>query len=276
MTFLQTDPESLIELPFELRILIFLVSIVGIFILQRILQAIITRTVRKTEKVSPDAANGLKVIIRLGAAILILYVFIFTLGLPPEASFALSTFLGAAVSFASVQSVQNFIAGFYLLFSRPFEINDLVKFGNYEGKVVQINLNYTKIQTFDSVFHLIPNRNILSANIINYSRKIKKKTQEQSSLKGLSAVSNLIYNAKREVVHYSFQYPFPLGNLGAIKDELQDVLEDYKKKFGYQPNLDLYKIDYAFWFNILVIADRADQIIDNISSFIRDINIKFH
>ncbi|MFX1282720.1 MAG: mechanosensitive ion channel family protein [Promethearchaeota archaeon] len=276
MTFFQADTEPLLDLPLELRILIFFLSIVGIFILQRILQFIITRTVRKTEKVSPDAANGLKVIVRLGAAVLILYAFIFTLEMPPEVSFALSTFLGAAVSFASVQSVQNFIAGFYLLFSRPFEIDDLVKFGNSEGKVVQITLNYTKIQTFDSVFHLIPNRNILSANIVNYSRKVKKQTQEQSSLKSLRTVSNLIYDAKREVIHYSFQYPFPLGDLGDVKEKLEDIFKAYQKKFGYQPKLDLYKIDYAFWFNILIIADQADKIIDNISSFVRDMNVKFY
>lgn len=276
MTLFQTDTEPLLQLPFELRILVFISSVIGIYILQRIFQFIISRTVKKTEKVSPDAANGLKVIIRLVAGVLILYSFIITLGLPPEVSFALSTFLGAAISFASVQSVQNFIAGFYLLFSRPFDIDDLVKLGNYEGKVVQITLNYTKIQTFDSMFNLIPNRNILSANIVNYSRKIKKQTKEQSSLKGLRTVSNLIYDAKREVIHYSFQYAFPLGNLNEVKGKLLDTFADYEETFGYQPKLDLYKIDYAFWFNILIVADHADQIINNIALFVRDINIKFH
>jgi len=276
MTFFQTDAEPLLQLPFELRILIFFSSVIGIYILQRIFQFIITRTVRKTEKVSADVANGLKVIIRLVAGILVLYFFIITLGLPPEVSFALSTFLGAAISFASVQSVQNFIAGFYLLFSRPFDIDDLVKLGNYEGKVVQITLNYTKIQTFDSMFNFIPNRNILSANIVNYSRKIKRQTKEQSSLKGLRTISNLIYDAKKELIHYSFQYAFPLGNLSEVKNKLLDTFADYEENFGYQPKLGLYKIDYAFWFNILIIADHADQIINNIASFVRDINVKFY
>ncbi|MFX1508127.1 MAG: mechanosensitive ion channel family protein [Promethearchaeota archaeon] len=276
MTFLQAETELLLDLPLELRILIFILSVVVIFILQRILQLIITRTVKKTEKVSPDAANGLKVIIRLGAAILVLFAFMITLEMPPELTFALSTFLGAAISFASVQSVQNFIAGFYLIFTEPFEIDDLVKFGKIEGKVVQITLNHTKIQTFDSVFHFVPNRNIINANIVNYSRKVKKKTREQSSLKSLRTVSNLIYNAKKAVVHYSFQYAFPLGNLGDVKEKLLPIFTEYRKKFGYRPELDLYKIDYAFWFNILVVADQPDQIIDNIASFVRDINVKFY
>lgn len=54
---------------------------------------------------------------------------------------------GAAIGFASTQTLGNFLAGIYLMVSRPFMVNDYVRIGDVEGEVREITVNYTKIYT---------------------------------------------------------------------------------------------------------------------------------
>ena len=76
---------------------------------------------------------------------------------------------GAAVGFASSRSIGNFIAGLYVLASRPFMVGDYVKIGNVEGVVKEITINYTKIFTPLNTMVLLSNQEVLSKNITNFS-----------------------------------------------------------------------------------------------------------
>ena len=50
----------------------------------------------------------------------------------------------------------------------------------YEGFVVEISLNYTKLLTINNVYHYVPNKKILSTNIINYNSKIIGKPESKN------------------------------------------------------------------------------------------------
>ncbi|HET8830308.1 MAG TPA: mechanosensitive ion channel domain-containing protein, partial [Pelobium sp.] len=53
------------------------------------------------------------------------------------------------LGFAFKDIGENFIAGFILAFSRPFNVNDTVMISDVFGKVKALELRYTKIKTFD-------------------------------------------------------------------------------------------------------------------------------
>ena len=102
------------------RFALLLGSIIAIFILERFLQYLLERKIKNMIQIAvEDVINGLKVIIRLGAAISVLYIAMFIYQLSIEQILGLSTLLGAIVSFASVQAIQNFIAGLFILITRP-------------------------------------------------------------------------------------------------------------------------------------------------------------
>ena len=80
-------------------------------------------------------------------------------------------FLGIVVGLAARQTLGSLIAGFVLMFARPFEIGDWVKIGDREGIVTEISIVNTRIQTFDGEYVMVPNDNVGSSEIVNRTRK---------------------------------------------------------------------------------------------------------
>ncbi|WP_058828312.1 mechanosensitive ion channel family protein [Haloferax sp. Q22] len=80
-------------------------------------------------------------------------------------------FLGIVVGMAARQTLGALIAGFVIMFSRPFEIGDWVEVGDHEGIVTEITVVNTRIQTFDGEFVMIPNDVVSSESLVNRSRK---------------------------------------------------------------------------------------------------------
>ena len=77
--------------------------------------------------------------------------------------------IGLALAFAFQDIAANFISGIFISFRRPISIGNIVKIGEYMGKVIEINLRDTIIQTFQGQMVIIPNKNIFQNPIENYS-----------------------------------------------------------------------------------------------------------
>jgi len=80
-------------------------------------------------------------------------------------------FLGIVLGLAAQQTLGSLIAGFVLMFARPFEIGDWVKIGDREGIVTEISIVNTRIQTFDGEYAMLPNDVVSSSEIVNRTRK---------------------------------------------------------------------------------------------------------
>ena len=80
-------------------------------------------------------------------------------------------FLGIVVGFAARQTLGSLIAGFVLMFSRPFTIGDWVVIGDQEGIVTDITIFNTRLENFDGEFVIIPNDRVSDRAVTNRSRK---------------------------------------------------------------------------------------------------------
>jgi small-conductance mechanosensitive channel len=80
-------------------------------------------------------------------------------------------FLGIVLGLAARQTIGSLIAGFVLMFSRPFEIGDWIQVGDREGIVTGITIINTRIQTFDGEYAMLPNDSVISSEILNRTRK---------------------------------------------------------------------------------------------------------
>ena len=99
-------------------------------------------------------------------------IFLNQLGLGKAAS---SVLAGAGVSaiilgFAFKDIGENFIAGFFLAFSRGFNIGDVIEVQGYKGKVTALNLRNTHIRTFDGKDIFMPNAMLIKNPLSNYTR----------------------------------------------------------------------------------------------------------
>ena len=80
-------------------------------------------------------------------------------------------FLGIILGMAARQTLAAILAGFVLMFSRPFEIGDWIEVNDHEGTVTDITVINTRIQTFDGEYVILPNDVVSSETVINRSRK---------------------------------------------------------------------------------------------------------
>lgn len=73
------------------------------------------------------------------------------------------------LGFAFKDIGENFIAGIILSFNRPFDVNDTVEIGSNFGKVKTLEFRYTKLKTFDGKDVYIPNSDVLTEPVTNYT-----------------------------------------------------------------------------------------------------------
>lgn len=74
---------------------------------------------------------------------------------------------GLAIGLAFQGTLSNFAAGGMLLIFRPYKVGDVVNVANLLGKVAEIELFTTAIDTFDNRRIIIPNSSIYGATIEN-------------------------------------------------------------------------------------------------------------
>ena len=79
---------------------------------------------------------------------------------------AITTFI---VGFALKDIGENFLAGILMAFRRPFKIGDLIEVQKIRGKVKELSLRETNIQTLDGKDVFIPNSIILKNPLENYT-----------------------------------------------------------------------------------------------------------
>ncbi len=146
-----------------------LVLIIGIFIANW-LTAIIRKKIRVKSQ-DPLMSGFLGKAIKLIFFIILFLLILNIAGLSGIAGALLATAGASAVviGFAFKDIAENFLAGIILAFNRPFQINDTVQIEDVFGKVQAMEFRYTKIATFDGKNVYIPNADVLTKPVFNYT-----------------------------------------------------------------------------------------------------------
>jgi len=147
-----------------------IIVLVGAIVADRVVRRAIKRYSKRIGLVK-HIENMFKLIARIiifaAAITIILPIF----NIDTSVILSLSALSGAAIGFAATQTVGNFLAGLYIMISRPFTVSDYVRIGDVEGQVKEITVNYTKIYMPTYNLIEIPNRQVLDSRILNYSKK---------------------------------------------------------------------------------------------------------
>jgi small-conductance mechanosensitive channel len=82
-----------------------------------------------------------------------------------------SVFLGALVTFGSAGAIGNIVAGTLLTYTRAFRLGDMVTIGDRTGTVIEKSLLVTRLRTSKNEEVSIPNGNVLTSAVLNYSAR---------------------------------------------------------------------------------------------------------
>ncbi len=81
--------------------------------------------------------------------------------------------LSVGIGFGLQAIVSNFVAGLILLVERPIKVGDWIVIGDFEGVVKRISVRATEVQTFQFASVIIPNSELISKAVKNWTYKDK-------------------------------------------------------------------------------------------------------
>lgn len=155
---------------------VLLCLVVASYVVIRLLVAAVDRTM---ERAGMD--RGIRTFLRSGLKVLLWMVAICILlgyiGVPMTSLVAVLSVLGLAVSLAVQGILSNLAGGIMIISSRPFLAGDYVELGEVSGTVKEVGLVYTKLTTPDNKVIHIPNGDISSKTIVNYSANAERRVE---------------------------------------------------------------------------------------------------
>lgn len=83
--------------------------------------------------------------------------------------------IGFTVGFALQDVMKNFAAGIILLVQKPFSVGEVIGVNGFDGTVLEINLRTTEMEALDGRLVSMPNADVLSNPIINYTRADRRR-----------------------------------------------------------------------------------------------------
>ena len=118
----------------------------------------------------PDWAEPTYKIVRLAiVAFALIVAYPYIPGSETDAFKGVSLFLGVILSLGSSTAIANIIAGYMITYRRAFKVGDRIQVGNVMGDVIDTRLQVTHLRSFKNEEFIIPNSQILGAEVLNYS-----------------------------------------------------------------------------------------------------------
>lgn len=77
--------------------------------------------------------------------------------------------LGVGIGFGLQNIVNNFISGLILIYERPVQIGDIIEIGPLIGEIKSIGIRSSNIRTYDGSEVVVPNSNLVSDQLINWT-----------------------------------------------------------------------------------------------------------
>jgi len=109
-------------------------------------------------------------LVRYGIILGALYAALDIAGVAPASLLAVFGAAGLAIALAVQGTLSNVAAGLMLIFLRSIRVGEYIQTSSVEGTVLEIGLFTTEIKSADGVFISVPNAQIWSSQVKNFSR----------------------------------------------------------------------------------------------------------
>ena len=140
-----------------------------VFLIQKILHRSFVRQ-NLSDKGKEYAINQiLKYLIYTIALVLVIESLGFNVTILIASSAAL--FVGIGLGLQDI--FKDILSGIFLLFERTIQVGDIVEIDSLVGRVKEINIRTSKVRTRDGIMIIVPNNNLISAKVINWSMENK-------------------------------------------------------------------------------------------------------
>lgn len=126
-------------------------------------------------------------------------------GLPVDKITIVLGALGVGIGLGLQNIVTNFVSGIILIFDRPLQVGDSIEIGDKTGKVREIGIRSSTLLTSDGAEVIIPNGDILSQHITNWTlSNTQQRLSISVSVSGNQDIEKISNNIKTSISSSSY------------------------------------------------------------------------
>jgi len=215
------------------------------------LSGFLEQRMRKSQHINISMQVGLAKISRVVLLFIAIMLALTEAGLNLSSLTVFGGALGVGIGFGLQKIVSNFISGFILLGDRSIRPGDVITVGTTYGLVKQLRARYIVVRNRDGVETLIPNENLVTSEVINWSysdTRVRVRVPVQISYKDDPEEAMAIMLKAATVSSRVLKIPEPTVNLKEFADsgitlEMRIWLSDPEEGIGSVRSL----VNLAIW-----------------------------
>jgi small-conductance mechanosensitive channel len=147
-------------------VIAFLVDLFSRFVLGTIVEGVIKKTklvseskIERTQRAS-TIRNVLEKTITASVIILAIIVILSELGVPISSLVLGAGVIGLIIGLGVQTLIRDILSGVFILVENQFDLGDVIKVNNVEGKVIEFSLRRTVLEDKSRIKHYLPNHKI--------------------------------------------------------------------------------------------------------------------
>lgn len=144
------------------------------FIIAKAAAKLVVKAMRK-RGTDPSVYRFVETLVKVTILVIVVISALSSLGLNVSSFIAALASVGVAIGLGLQNSVSQFASGIMIILNKPFKKGDFVEIKGVSGSVNEINIMYTVLLTGDNKRVIMPNSDITSNHIINYSAEEKRR-----------------------------------------------------------------------------------------------------
>ena len=173
--FLEQIALTVGESRFSLLMVLKLVVLIGLYVLLALwLSGVIEQQLKNAKTISVSFRVGMSKVIKVSLLTVAFILAMTEAGLNLASLTIFGGALGVGIGFGLQKIVSNFISGFILLGDRSIRPGDVITVGDTYGWVRELRARYIVVRNRDGVETLIPNENLVTTDVINWSYSDKR------------------------------------------------------------------------------------------------------
>ncbi|MFC1851095.1 mechanosensitive ion channel family protein [candidate division CSSED10-310 bacterium] len=133
-------------------------------------QSILADEVFPRKQIEPGLGVSINRLVHYSLIIIGFFWFISILGFNLQNVAIIGGALGIGIGFGLQNIVSNFVSGLVLLIERPVKVGDVVVVNETWGEILKLGLRSTVIATFDRSEIIIPNSDLITNQVVNWTR----------------------------------------------------------------------------------------------------------
>ena len=210
-------------------ILFFIIIVISTF-LSKIIQSLLQDEILVKTSLERGFPETISMLVKYLVVAIGYFIAITALGIEVSQLTVIFGALSVGIGFGLQNIFNNLVSGLILIFSRPIRIDDTIEINDMVGRVNSIGIRSSNVRTFDGAEVIIPNGNLISNEVINWTLSDQRRRIEVmvgvaygSDIKQVSDLLKTILQEESQVI----KFPEPL----VLFDEFADSSLNFKLLF---------------------------------------------